>query len=135
MARVKKPEIHVQLKGGALIPTTAYDADRLGDYKEGEIFSIKTTRGRSVPQLGKYFLILRQVCRSTGRWDNEYELHDQLKLACGLYTIGVNKVDGSYYKVPSSVSFEEMEQQEFNRYFDDAMIALAAAIGYDPTEQ
>ena len=44
-------------------------------------------------------------------------------------------LNGELVNIPDSISFDKMEQHEFQRYFDMAMTKLAEGIGYDPIEQ
>ena len=38
-------------------------------------------------------------------------------------------------RVIDSISFDEMDQKEFNKYFEMAMAKLSEAIGYDPLQR
>lgn len=126
--------IQVELKNGQLLPITQYDAERIEDYKNGQVFTLISTRKRSNPQHNLYWGILRKACKSTGKWPTERHLHDELKIACGYYQMKYSSITGSFLRVLDSISFDDMDQQEFNQYFEMAMSKLTEALGYDPIQ-
>lgn len=118
---------------GHLLPVTQYDAERLEDFKEGQVFNVSATGTRSNPHHNMYWSVLRNVCKATGKWPTEKQLHNELKFACGYWSMHYSSISGAFLRLPDSISFETMTQQEFNTYFESAMQKLAEAIGYDPT--
>ena len=50
----------------------------------------------------------------------------------GVIIIVVNKHNNQVYYIPDSIAFSKMNQQEFSKFFDQAMGKLSEAIGYDP---
>jgi len=120
---------------GQLLPLTQYDAEQLEDYKDGQVFNVSSTGKRSNPHHNLYWSILRSVCRSTGKWPTERQLHNELKFACGYWSIHYSSISGTFLRLPDSISFDQMSQEEFNQYFEMAMAKLAEAVGYDPTHE
>jgi len=43
-----------------------------------------------------------------------------------------NGLANCHMRVIDSISFDDMDQKEFNKYFEMAMEKLSEAIGYDP---
>ena len=52
-----------------------------------------------------------------------------------IYRTVINKANNTVYFVPDSIAFTKMDQKEFTKFFDDAMMKLAEAIGYDPLSE
>ena len=134
MAKLKKVPLQVTLTNGRFVPVSSYDAERLEDYAQNTVFEVKPTKSRSNAHHNKYWAILRRVVKATGKWPTEYHLHDELKLACGYVTSYFSALDGSFIRLPDSISFAEMNQTEFNKYFEAAMAKLAEGTGIDPLE-
>ena len=124
--------IQIQIRNGNLVPVSQYDAQRLEDFKDGALFNLKSTRQRSNQHINLYWATLRNVCTATQKWPTEKHLHHELKLACGYYKTYFSQITGGIIRSVDSISFEEMDQAEFNKYFEMAMAKLAEAIGTDP---
>ena len=60
---------------------------------------------------------------------------DELKFACGYYSMKYNEMAEEFMRIPSSISFDQMSQQDFMKYFEAAMEKLSEAIGYDPLKE
>ena len=78
---------------------------------------------------------LTVVCKATGKWATHRHLHDELKWACGYVRMRWNGLANCHMRVIDSISFDEMDQKEFNKYFEMAMAKLSEAIGYDPLQR
>ena len=46
-----------------------------------------------------------------------------------------NALSGQHMRTVDSIRFDQMDQQEFNAYFEMAMKKLAEGIGYDPLRE
>jgi hypothetical protein len=44
----------------------------------------------------------------------------------------LSALNGELVNIPDSISFDKMDQREFNTFFELAMTKLAEGIGYDP---
>lgn len=129
----KSPKIQVQLKDGQLLPITEYDAVMLDKAKNGQVYTLTPTGRRSNPHINKYWLILDKVVEATGeKWPSKEHLHDELKYACGYFRIRYSEISEMFMRYPDSISFDDMNQQEFNAYFEITMAKLSEALGYDP---
>jgi len=126
--------IQMELRNGQLLPVSQYDAERMDDFADGTIFNIRSTKTRSNPHHNLYWSILRNVCKSTGKWPTETHLHNELKFACGYYKMNYSEITGTFLRHLDSISFDDMEQEEFNTYFEMAIAKLTEAIGYDPLQ-
>lgn len=128
-------KLQMQLRNGQFVPVTQYDAQRIEDFKDGQVFNLTTTNTRSNPHHNLYWAALRNVCKATGKWPTEAHLHHELKLACGYYKTTISPLTGGIVRSTDSISFDKMDQQEFMRYFEGAMEKLTEAVGYDPLMQ
>jgi hypothetical protein len=122
----------MELRNGQLLPVSQYDAERMDDFADGTLFNVKSTKQRSNPHHNLYWGALRKVCKATGKWPTEQHLHDELKFACGYYRMRYSEITGMFMRYPDSIGFDDMNQEEFNTYFEMAMEKLGEAIGYDP---
>jgi len=127
--------IQVMKLDNALVPLTEYDAIQLEDCSKGTLFNLKKTKKRSNPQNALYWATLRKVREATGKWPTDEHLHNDLKWACGYVRMRYNALSGQHMRTVDSISFDQMDQQEFNAYFEMAMKKLAEGIGYDPLRE
>ncbi|WMT88236.1 hypothetical protein NO932_06405 [Pelagibacterium sp. 26DY04] len=132
MSKEKRPSILVRKTARGLSPVTAYDAELLYAAGMGEEFELSPMTKRSNRQLRTYWLALKRVCDTTGRWPTPEHLHDELKLVCGFKRNVVDMQTGEVAVVVDSIAFNAMTQDEFRVYMDLAMEKLSDAIGFDP---
>ena len=121
--------------GGMLSPADPHAADAIRKIPHRGIVAVRFLRQRSPEQLALYWTTLEKVIEATGRWRSAEELHLALKVATGRVDI-VQLIDRRLVKVPGSISFEAMTQDEFQRYFDDAMRVISEELldGLNPVE-
>ena len=124
-------KIQVEKRDGFLVPITADDAMLLEDFPRNSLFSLKPTKKRSHPMINMYWATLRKVCRATDRWPSVKHLHREIKIINGYYTKAI--INGDVYTIPDSVAFDAMTQDEFNLFFERAMLALDGG-GYLPPD-
>ena len=127
-----KPTLQVFKRDGVLYPVTRYDAETIEEMPNDQLFDLKPTSKRSEQHHKKYFAVLNDVVKTTDKWPTSQHLHDDLKMLCGYYRTVVNKHNNQVYYIPDSIAFTKMDQQEFSKFFDQAMGKLSEAIGYDP---
>jgi hypothetical protein len=125
-------KIQVYLKDGQLLPCTQFDAEQIEEHKQSQTFDLIATGKRSNPHHSLYWATLNNVCKATGKWPTHRHLHDELKWACGYVRMRWNGLANCHMRVIDSISFDDMDQKEFNKYFEMAMEKLSEAIGYDP---
>lgn len=112
-------------------PASAFDAEQLEAIPlDAEVDVVLRTK-RSLPQHRTYWKALSEVVTATGRWPTAEHLHDALKRDLGFIGVGTNLI-GQPYIVTDSTAFDEMDQAEFQAYFDQAMARLAEVVGFDP---
>ena len=134
MTRDRKPSPIVKLAGGRLSPVSAFDADELAAFPQGQEFDLRPRGKRSLPQHRMYWSILTQACEATGRLQRPEALHIALKVQLG-YVEPIFGLDGTIKgMMADSTGFAAMSQSDFKVFFDRAMAALTEAVGYDVIE-
>ena len=129
-----RSKIQGELKNGHLLPISEHDASQIESLKNGQAFDLTVTGKRSNPQHNLYWSTLKKVCDATGKWPTDKHLHNDLKWACGYVKLRYNNLTGSHMRIVDSINFNEMDQSEFNLYFELAMAKLSEATGYDPLQ-
>jgi hypothetical protein len=78
-----------------------------------------SSRSRSAKQNAMYWRVLERVVAATGNWRTPEELHIALKIATGHVEV-VKLVDGRLVKVPKSIAFDALDQDEAQTFYDAA---------------
>lgn len=126
----RSPILMHRVRGG-LSPVTSYDAERLDGYALGTDLEISIKQRRSLPQLRLYWVTLQGVVDATGDYPSAEALHEALKLALGCVRL-MKRWDGEILTVPDSTAFAAMDGEQFKKFFDAAMAAIAERYGFDP---
>jgi hypothetical protein len=110
----------------------AVDADaaaviaRLGD---GEIVSCEVRRPRNLAMHRKFFALVRVVVDATGLWPNEECCLRDLKERVGLYSVELSPVSGEERLVYGSISFAQMDQDAFAKFYETCLRELCDMAG------
>jgi hypothetical protein len=118
-------------RGNALVPADIAADDMLSEIAEGKEIIITYRKPRSPLHHRWFFSMLRKVCEATGRWQDEDELLDALKLATG-HVRRVQRVDGDVILLPRSINFASMPEGPFTRFKNRALWVIQHATGIDP---
>ena len=113
--------------GGALWPENEKSAEAIRKIPRYTSVSVRILRERNHEQLALYWRVLDRVVEATGRWRCSEELHLALKIATGRIS-DIHLINGRKVLVPESVAFDQMNQEEFTRYFDAAMRVLCEEV-------
>jgi|SRR5215475_656161 len=113
--------------GGALWPENEKSAEAIRKIPRYTSVSVRILRERNHEQLALYWRVLDRVVEATGRWRCSEELHLALKIATGRIS-DIQLINGRKVLVPESVAFDQMNQEEFTRYFDAAMRVLCEEV-------
>lgn len=116
-------DIHLKRTLAGLIPADPRAADALRKIKEGQIIRATIKRPRSVAHHRKLWVLLQMVVDATGRWPNAEALLTALKIHLGHCDI-VQMPRGNRIPVPRSISFDAMDQHEFNTFYEDVVRAI-----------
>lgn len=129
--RDKAPNPIVRKTVRGLSPVAAYDAELLMEMPMGREFDLIPRTKRSTVQNSTYWLMLKRVCASTGKWPTPRVLHHALKRACGYRFEYVDVVTGEIRDDVDSTAFDAMGHDEFVAYMQQAAEFLSDAVGFD----
>lgn len=113
--------------GGGLYAADHRACDFIDRIAEGEEVAVRLMKGRAVPRNAFYWRVLDRIVKTIGPWKDAYDLHDALKVAAG-HTKAVQLLDGRHIRVPDSVSFDRMSQQDAAAYYDAAFRLISQEI-------
>jgi len=91
-----------------------------------ELVAIRIMRGRSIPQHRLFWAILAHVAEASS-FERAERLLVALKIRLGRYDL-MTMPNGKIVPVPDSISFAEMPQDAFQKFFDDALRVICAEV-------
>ena len=125
--------IYVVRYGSNLVGEMAADRERIAEIKEGERVRIDVRTGRMPSRLRFYFAFIREVRLATGCAPTDKAFHSLIKLETGFTEDVIFR--GLKVKIPSSVSFEAMDETEFGAFLQEALAFIAREYGIVPEER
>lgn len=120
----------VKTEGGDLLPLDAEDHAYVSRLAAGESLECDTRKARNPGQHKKFFALFDTAFKSQNKYANRKQLMVELKLRAGWYDEHVTH-DGKLVYVPKSLSWAQMDQEEFERFYDEAVKALADMFGIE----
>lgn len=102
-----------------LVPADEESAARIARVELGDVAEIRIVRHRSLPQHRLFFGILQHVAENS-RFETAERLLVALKIRLGRYDL-CRLPNGRDVPVPQSISFDKMDQAEFQSFFNDAV--------------
>ncbi len=130
-ARYFNPDIIMVRRGVGrgrytLIPVDERAADAIGRMPEGEAIGIRIMRKRSLPQHNLFWAVLDHVAKAT-KFENAERLLVALKIRLGRYDL-MEMPNGRVVPIPQSISFGEMTQDEFQKFFDESIALICSEV-------
>jgi len=107
----------------SVIPAYPSDEAVFESLKQGNMYKCDIRRARNPDHHRKGFALINLIFNSQERYRTIEDLLVELKLMTGWYREHVRS-DGSLIYVPKSISFADMDQLEFERFYD-AVIDIA----------
>lgn len=107
-----------------LVPATDDDYDKAKRLKTGETYKVKVTLPRNYPFLRKFFALIRCAWEYLGEegqrfFKNNIEKFRQALILQAGYSDSVYNPDTcEWFEVPKSVSFDKMEEAEFQDLYN-----------------
>ena len=95
---------------------------------------VRFRRSRSGSHHRLYWRILSDVVDGTDRWTDADALHRWAKVQLRMFDVSEVSADGKATIRLRSTKFSEMDQTEFESFFDRAMMVIAEEVGFDPME-
>jgi hypothetical protein len=133
---IKKPPEHPPFylirDGDRLIGEMEMDREMIREFTVGQRIQADLRTGRVPSRLRFYFAFLREVIKATECAPHPKALHQMVKLRTG-YTDDVI-VSGYIVKVPSSISFESMDEPTFEGFLKNAIRFIASEFGVTPED-
>lgn len=102
-----------------LVPADDESAARIARVEFGEVAEIRIVRHRSLPQHRLFFGIVQHVAENS-HFETADRLLVALKIRLGRYDL-CRLPNGRDVPVPQSISFDKMDQAEFQSFFNDAV--------------
>lgn len=109
-----------------LAPADDRSAALFDKARPDELVAIRLMRGRSIPQHRLFWAILSHVAEASS-FEHAERLLVALKLRLGRYDL-MAMPNGKVVPVPDSISFAEMPQDAFQRFFDDSLRVICAEV-------
>jgi len=109
---------------GVLVPVDDAGHEALAKVSGEDVVSVKIKKPRNPKLLRKYHALLDLVFKNQDRYPTRDHVDEALRLSCGAWHL-IELPGGVQYKVPSSISYEDMEEIEFVQYLDRVYDAIA----------
>jgi hypothetical protein len=113
-------------------PLTEHDAEKLRSWPLGQTREVDAREKRNPQHHRKLFAILRTVCENSEDFETPEALLTAIKIKAG-YVDLVRTLDGERVAQARSISFADMEQGDFDRFYETAVRLCGAYLGVDPT--
>ena len=114
----------VRSEGGDLLPWGPNDHAYVSKLGAGESLECDTRKARNPAHHAKFFALFDLAYESQGRYTNKRQFMTELKIRAGWYEEYVN-TNGQMVYVPKSISWANMDQETFDKFYADAVKALA----------
>lgn len=103
--------------------------------KVGEVIQCEVNKPRNLAHHRKFWALLNKVWEAAGDWSSPYGLLIELKVNLGLVTEARIRSTGEIVHVTKSISFAQMDQTEFENFYERALMELCRmAGGIEPAE-
>lgn len=112
-------ECLLQARKGSLVPIDALGADILAKVPEGTVLRVEWTRARNLRHHRLFFALLNTVFEAQEKYLTQEDLLDAIKIRMGYYF--TRREDGQTVFLPRSISFSDMDQDAFDRFYRGAV--------------
>jgi len=110
-------KIMLKREGHALIPATEHDEDQFQKLRFNLWYKTDMRRARNPDHHRKGFALIKLIFDSQEKYQTVKDLLTELKLQTGWYTEHVRGT-GELVYIPKSISFADMDQTEFEEFYD-----------------
>lgn len=102
--------------------------------KVGEIVQCELNKPRNLAHHRKFWALLNVFWAAAGDWSSPYGVLIELKVRLGHVQEVLIRETGEIVKVPKSISFAQMDQNEFDTFYERALMELCKmGGGIEPT--
>jgi len=119
--------IYLRRKMGGLFPTTYLSEQFIQGMEEGATYKAVLTRPRKIKHNAKYWVLLSVIAPHGGYTDVK-RLHRDIKIGLGMFTTYKNAFTGKQEMEVDSTSFDNMDQLEFEPYYDKVIELILTRI-------
>lgn len=125
--RRRKDPIFLRVSKGALLPASTHDAAllRTRKYHIGDVLKAELTKPRNPRHHKLVMALLQLVLNSTESVQTIDQLLTVLKIKLGRAQPFIDAADGTTYWVLESISYEAMDQGEFEVFWNDLRALVA----------
>lgn len=114
-----------------LKPLYDSDYDNYSKIALGEEFEIEYTKKRNIKFHRKAFALFKLAFENQSDYRNFNDLRYDLTIVAGYYDENVNKITGEVTKRAKSISFSQMDEIEFNEYYEAVKDVICRWLGID----
>lgn len=129
------PDILIQKTPQGLASYGPHSGPMLSEMVNGQVFTVKPRKGRSLPRNSAYWAGLNIAVKATDAWPTADHLHQDLKRLCGYFDVYFNPLSGAQEIRVQSTSFQKMGESEFAAFFTMARARFIAKMDFDPWEE
>lgn len=101
---------------------------RLERFKRGEYIKVEWYVPRNPKHHRKLFALITLITENSEVYDTKERALVAIKMAAGFFDLYVDPVTGSLEKVPHSIAYDEMCQDDFDRFYDAAIHGVVTSI-------
>lgn len=109
---------------GGLRPCDDHGFEVLRKIKVGEVIQCELTKPRNLAHHRKFWALLNVFWQAAGDWSSPYAVLIELKVRLGYVQKVVIRETGEVVSVPKSISFAQMDQFEFDSFYEKAIVEL-----------
>ena len=120
------------VKNRTLVPADFAADEFMAELKPGSEVVVQVRKARNPAHLQFFFALLRKALENTdGRWADEEDLLDDLKIGAGHVRRRINGLTGEEIIEPKSISFAAMDELKFRRFTNRCFHLLGQVLGVD----
>jgi hypothetical protein len=94
-------------------PADADAREAAKKFKLGETYRAEVVKPRNPKTLSRYWVLVGLILENSPDFESKEALHDYLKIRAGHYTPIVSKSTGEIFKVPKSIDFDTLSEDEW----------------------
>lgn len=114
-------DVYLRRTLGGLVPDTEADQERVKRLKMGDVVKAKISRPRNYAHHKKAWALARFIAENSDVYDNDTKAMTALKLASGHCQYVVDPTTGEMIANPDSISYESLDQTDFETWYTDAV--------------
>lgn len=110
----------IKSSGGSLVSADTETDEWLETKKFGDVILFKPIKARNPKHHSKFFKMLKIVFDNQDTYKTDTDLFVEIKLKCGWYDEHIT-TKGKLIYIPKSIAFQSMGQDEFNKFYNQAV--------------